>query len=264
MSLLQHIPASWSSGTAEDILRALKLAGWPLPLSALRRASGAGWLRFLLALDRLLRQGRLRRIIDGHTIAYALPRLSLPPPRPARRVRTSSPKIREQHHQHPPRRDAPLTLVERPTTPEPPPARARPSTPPRLTLVRSTEQPPPPAPAPSLPEPTPKQTRTRIDWSQWDHLLGTMTDQDLADRIGCGNNAVWSRRHKLQIDRFCKSGRSRKRQRRQKVDWDAAAPLLGTMPDAELGRRLGVSRERVRQVRKAHGIPKHCTCNKEA
>lgn len=37
-----------------------------------------------------------------------------------------------------------------------------------------------------------------------------------------------------------------------KVNWDEIAPLFGTIPDAEIGRRYGLSRERVRQVRKQH------------
>ena len=42
----------------------------------------------------------------------------------------------------------------------------------------------------------------RIKWSNWDHVLGTMTDSALAKQIGCKPNAVFRRRHKLNIDPF--------------------------------------------------------------
>lgn len=47
-----------------------------------------------------------------------------------------------------------------------------------------------------------KKTRVkwaRIDWRKWDALLGTVADQDLADRIGCDCSTVGLRRNSLDI-----------------------------------------------------------------
>lgn len=40
----------------------------------------------------------------------------------------------------------------------------------------------------------------KIRWAQWDDLLGTMSDQDLADEIGCNINSVYLRRQKLGVE----------------------------------------------------------------
>jgi hypothetical protein len=39
----------------------------------------------------------------------------------------------------------------------------------------------------------------RIDWTSWDHLLGQLTDPELARRIGCSQSAVMARRQKLGL-----------------------------------------------------------------
>lgn len=45
-----------------------------------------------------------------------------------------------------------------------------------------------------------KGTRfTRVNWQQWDHLLGTMLDKQLAEKIGVTKKAVSLRRNKLNI-----------------------------------------------------------------
>lgn len=38
-----------------------------------------------------------------------------------------------------------------------------------------------------------------IDWSKWDHLLGVITDKELANKIGCICSTVNDRRNKLLI-----------------------------------------------------------------
>jgi len=38
-----------------------------------------------------------------------------------------------------------------------------------------------------------------IDWSKWDHLLGEITDKEIAVLIGCEKSAVVQRRNKLKI-----------------------------------------------------------------
>lgn len=40
------------------------------------------------------------------------------------------------------------------------------------------------------------------------------------------------------------------------IDWEIIRPIMGTRPDAEIAREIGVSRERVRQRRKKFGIPR--------
>jgi len=51
--------------------------------------------------------------------------------------------------------------------------------------------------------------------------------------------------------------------RSSKVNWDEIVPLFGTISDAEIGRRYGISRERVRQVRNKHGQSKHVSVLRE-
>ncbi|MDR1874192.1 MAG: helix-turn-helix domain-containing protein [Synergistaceae bacterium] len=41
--------------------------------------------------------------------------------------------------------------------------------------------------------------REKIDWSKWDHLLGTMTDRALSKQVECSPQAVTLRRNKLGI-----------------------------------------------------------------
>lgn len=41
---------------------------------------------------------------------------------------------------------------------------------------------------------------THVDWGKWDEKLGTMTDKELADRIGCSRWTVKGRRHDLGIE----------------------------------------------------------------
>lgn len=43
---------------------------------------------------------------------------------------------------------------------------------------------------------------TRVDWSVWDELLGTMSDPELAERIGCSVTNVNERRRQLGIPSY--------------------------------------------------------------
>jgi hypothetical protein len=85
-----------------------------------------------------------------------------------------------------------------------------------------------------------------IIWSKYDPILGTQTDRIIAQIIGCHLMAVYWRRRKLGIDAFVL---------RCPIDWDVVSDL-GQVPDVWIAERLGVSRERVRQVRKERGIPR--------
>ena len=42
-------------------------------------------------------------------------------------------------------------------------------------------------------------TKPKIDWKQWDHLLGKEPDRSLARQIGCSYTAVQKRRRELNI-----------------------------------------------------------------
>lgn len=44
--------------------------------------------------------------------------------------------------------------------------------------------------------------KNKINWSQWDHFLGTITDVALAKQIGCTSGTVVRRRQKLHIAAF--------------------------------------------------------------
>lgn len=48
-------------------------------------------------------------------------------------------------------------------------------------------------------EARPRVRSARIDWARVDWLLGTMSDADLARRLGCSPDAVWRRRHRLGV-----------------------------------------------------------------
>jgi len=79
-----------------------------------------------------------------------------------------------------------------------------------------------------------------------ERLLGTMTDQDLAQRLGRSRRAITERRRKLHIPLF----RSRRRPWTQ-----AEEELLGTMPDRRFAQKFKRSVRSVIVHRAAKGIP---------
>lgn len=82
----------------------------------------------------------------------------------------------------------------------------------------------------------------RIDWtSEMDALLGTMSDNALAEQLGLGHGTVNKRRRKLGIPGFLSRARP--------ID-----SLLGTMPDRELSKRTD-NRSSLGWRRRKLGIP---------
>ena len=71
-----------------------------------------------------------------------------------------------------------------------------------------------------------------IDWRKWDKLLGTDTDQAIADLIGCYVKTVKLRRLSLGIP-VC---------RKRSIDWNYWDSFLGTMTDAKLAKKIGCSK----------------------
>lgn len=90
----------------------------------------------------------------------------------------------------------------------------------------------------------PDKGSRRINWTpEMDALLGTMTDNNLAEKIGCHNSTVWKRREQLAI---CAYGR---------INWTPEIDaLLGTMPDGDLAERIGCSLTAVRKRRERLAI----------
>jgi hypothetical protein len=109
------------------------------------------------------------------------------------------------------------------------------------------------------------------------HLLGTMTDAAVAQKVGLTVSAVAKYRTKRGLPGFAvgrpkDSGASKPKAPaapapvaapaapsqtpagKRKSKLDGFVELLGTMPDSELADRVGVTRERVRQLRKRLGI----------
>ncbi|HHW2631415.1 TPA: hypothetical protein ACUUA8_005230 [Pseudomonas aeruginosa] len=84
------------------------------------------------------------------------------------------------------------------------------------------------------------------DPARHDPLLGTMTDQALADMIGVSKAAVTKRRAKLGIPSFASQSGPVER------SFDA---LLGTMPDRDVAQLAGLAPVTIRARRAALGIP---------
>lgn len=89
-------------------------------------------------------------------------------------------------------------------------------------------------------------------WTQaMDALLGTMLDQDLAEKLGCTAAAVRNRRRLLEIP-GCRNPISAA----NKVEWTPAMDaLLGTITDTDLAKLMGCSKSSVLTRRRQLGIP---------
>jgi hypothetical protein len=92
-----------------------------------------------------------------------------------------------------------------------------------------------------------------IDWSKWDHLLGTDIDTEIAKVIGCKQPVVTKRRNMLGIPPLRSRGYSKLSA--------AVQAMLGKYPDGALGRLWGITNQSVEYHRKQRGI-KRCDRNK--
>lgn len=91
-----------------------------------------------------------------------------------------------------------------------------------------------------------KRHRTSIDWEKYDHLLGTMHDNALAEIIGCTRGAVLFRRRIKGIDTI-----------KTMVDWEKYIKYLGKLPDSALARIIGVRPCTVSTKRRKMGIKQY-------
>lgn len=84
------------------------------------------------------------------------------------------------------------------------------------------------------------------EWNdEWNKLLGTDTDKNIAKVVGLSLDVVSSRRKGLQIPPYKDS---------KLIDWKKHIEVLGTAPDIEIAKTLGVTANRVYQIRKEYGI----------
>jgi hypothetical protein len=86
-----------------------------------------------------------------------------------------------------------------------------------------------------------------VAWEQFDHLLGTISDTELAVLIQRSTAAVFQRRVLLGIPPF---GRSAKKA----FDWSSYDHLLGSMADIDLALLIGCAPPTVRRRRIKLGI----------
>jgi hypothetical protein len=99
-------------------------------------------------------------------------------------------------------------------------------------------------------------SRAIINWVQYDHMLGEISDRKLANIIGCAFHTVAYRRKKLQIDNYRKKmGLSKT------LDWQFFDNLMGTMTDKNLSNLIGCSESGVAHRRKKLGIKSFSTKN---
>lgn len=85
-----------------------------------------------------------------------------------------------------------------------------------------------------------------IDWVKYDHLLGTMHDNALAEIIGCTRGTVLHRRRIKGIDTI-----------KTMVHWEKYIKYLGKLPDSALARIIGVRSATVSTKRRKMGIKQY-------
>ncbi len=91
-------------------------------------------------------------------------------------------------------------------------------------------------------------------------LLGVIPDQMIAGKYGVTTSVVARRRRKLGI----KASDLHLNIHLRRLKLAETLPELGKMSDAEIARQQGVTRERIRQLRKKLGIPKYSGKEKAA
>ena len=87
-----------------------------------------------------------------------------------------------------------------------------------------------------------------------DPLLGKIPDRMIAERHEVSLSSVWLIRHHLKIPA---SHQRLTGKYRSKLNMEIIVPLLGKEKDIRIAERYGVSRERIRQIRKKLGIAKY-------
>jgi hypothetical protein len=90
-----------------------------------------------------------------------------------------------------------------------------------------------------------KHSRERIDWPVQKEKLGRMTDNKLAEIIGCRGKAVSARRRSLGVAPFTEPKR---------INWDEIDGNLGRSPDAALAERFNCSTYAIKNRRRQLGV----------
>jgi len=105
----------------------------------------------------------------------------------------------------------------------------------------------------------PRTSGKRGVWTdEIDARLGTVPDIEIAQDLGIHLGSVWARRKKLGIPACGHTGKPRRKRKSSPYSWawpPDRVSLLGTMPDAQLASRLGISKQAVHQKRTSLGIP---------
>lgn len=102
-----------------------------------------------------------------------------------------------------------------------------------------------------------RRNRRRYEWKP-EHLalLGTMSDHDVAERIGGKAETVLAKRQAMGVKPFKPETSPIKGKPRPNFDWnDETVKLLGTMTDSELAKQLGLANTTVAAKRRSLGIP---------
>lgn len=137
-------------------------------------------------------------------------------------------------------------------------------------IVRSAEEPSdlPPEPGESLSGDVRKRPAgitikglpgRRSPLNGHEHLLGTVPDSELATRFGMAVGSVANYRRRKKIPAFRRSsspGSPRAAHVPRKSKMDAFRNLVGTMPDAAVATRAGVSSATVSAYRRNHNLPR--------
>jgi hypothetical protein len=98
--------------------------------------------------------------------------------------------------------------------------------------------------------------RPPYPWTpEQDAMLGTKMDSEIAQMLGISSSVVMMRRKALGIKKVSRIGFGLGKG--ASYDPKVLGSILGVMNDGDAGRQLGITRERVRQLRKRMGIPRN-------
>lgn len=103
------------------------------------------------------------------------------------------------------------------------------------------------------------RARHKYDWSPQNvGLLGTMTDQEVADRIGGKADAIREKRLSLGIKAYRPESSPIKGKPRPNFNWtEQAVAMLGKKPDKQVAQDLGLAATTVALKRRTLGIEGH-------
>jgi len=91
----------------------------------------------------------------------------------------------------------------------------------------------------------PKSKYVIVDWLEYDHLLGTMSDRNLANVIGCSISCAMARRMKLGVNSVTL---------KDQINWSKYDHLLGELRDKDVAEIIGCSYRSVVNRRDRLGV----------